>query len=160
VKSAVASAWKKEQTATKLAEIAKDVALAMKESKTPANVLKERGIATRSSGPVKRNTQKTASGVALTPQVVAAIFATAPGKSTSAFESDGEDFIIAVVKSRKVPGAESAKALAKDADYKTMHDRMEQNARNDMVQSYLNSLRSKYSVVINEDVLNAYAERE
>lgn len=159
VKQDVAKAWQKQEVYKALGSMADGIAKEMKASKTPLSVLAAKGISTTASGAITRGSQKTSTNLVLPGGLIQDIFATKVGAATAAYPAEDRHYMIAVVLKRKADTPAVPEALQKDGEFKLFRQKLEQSAREQLLDEYLRYLRAKYHVQINNEALAAYEER-
>lgn len=152
-RSHVAEAWTRHEKARRLKTLAEDLRKEMHQADAPLTVTAKHGLKASGSGLIRRTSQKTSTDMALPTSLVRDIFSVRPGEVTAAHMLPDGSFMIAVVKERKTPAIEKDSPEAQQA-----RERLEASARDQLLEEYVQYLRGKYDVRINEQALGAYAK--
>lgn len=148
VKAKAVAGWQKEQQQEKLAALAKDISDAFaKEATRNAAIAKYN---------LSANTvllKRVGEAAPLPPELVADIFAHAPGTATAALPGAGGDYVIALVQAI-VPAPAPQKNAKSTAALADIRKELGNQLQDEVTTQYLRYLAGKYPVSINEAALN------
>jgi len=144
IKTRIVDSWKKEQRAKTLADIAKTIELQFADEKTRADAVSKNNLKVSVSDPIKR----TSENKTLPDGLLADLFERTVGKNTGMYMQANGDYVVAVVK-EIIP----SKATPPESMRAKLHDSIENSMKNELMEQYLDYLKTKHTVTINEDVL-------
>lgn len=155
VKETAVAGVKKQETAKKLQSLAQSLAEKMKEAKDAGKAAEKEGFKVSGTGTLRRNSTKTLNNRPLPSTLVSELFTLAPGEITKPYPADGGSMMIGILRKR-IASPKSDEQLAKDPQVKAMADALEDAMRQEISEAYIDYLRGKYHVKINESALVAF----
>ncbi len=142
VKADVARLWREKEAAKALGEQGRKLAERVKAGETLEAVAKQLGATVETSKPFKRSEPPEG----LSPSAARLAFTLAKGAAESAPAADGKGRIVMVVVDIKVPEAPSKEAA------EALQNQIASDLQRDTVQSYVNAVRQRVKVQVNEAV--------
>lgn len=146
VKPRVVEGWKKEERAKLLAGMAKDIEAKFVDEKTRAEMISKHGLKGSLSEPLKRDSENKSIPAGL----LADIFERTPGKATGMYPQASGDYMIAVTKDI-IP----SKAMPPEKIQQNIRASLENSSKNELIEQYLDYLKTKHAVSIDQDALHA-----
>lgn len=146
VREAVVAAWKKDEQAKRFQDMAQDISVKMADTTSRAQIISRYALRAAYHGPLKRTTDKVG-GLDLPSALVNSVFTKKPNESTNSYALPNGHHAVAVV------GNRIETTNISDAQIQEIRTTAEQNARNEIIDSYLAYLEKKYTVSVNEKLL-------
>lgn len=161
VRGQIVAAWKQERLASAREAYATEMAALLSKSgslEETQRKLKNFTFERTPLVPVRRNGSVIGmEGVSLPPQMVQEIFALKRSGAVTTAQKVGEGFVIALLRDIK-PAPEPKENLQSDQSLRALRRKLRSDYRNEILEQYINQLRSRYPVRINEAVLSRLNE--
>jgi peptidyl-prolyl cis-trans isomerase D len=143
VKAKVADAWKADEIAKRLADLAAENVKAIDAGGDIAEIAKKSSAEVKTAKDIRRS-----GGEGLDGQVVSAVFAVGPNRAGSAVTPDGRVVF-------KVTAAALPETAAGDPEAASAADRLNSEVRSGIVEQYVNALKREIGVTIDRKVLQS-----
>lgn len=159
VRGKVLAAWQHIERVKKLQAQSEEISRQLAAAKTApeqAAVLAKYNVKFTTTGKLKRYATATSSNLTLPSTLVKDIFTLTPGQATKPYPSKDGTMMIAVLRERVTPPPVSKDTFAKDGEAKMFQARLLQADKEELLEGYLQYLRNKYHVKINEAAVAEY----
>ncbi|MGE0753806.1 MAG: peptidyl-prolyl cis-trans isomerase [Alphaproteobacteria bacterium] len=158
IKPKVITEWKNSQRSVALHTLATRMGKELKDPKTRSSVAARTKLQVVSASGIRRDSGNVA-GYTLPPQMTADIFVRSPGAITLPYQIADDTHAIAAVSSIKEASLPSDPAKRRNV-LMDIHDEIAEVSRKELVEQYVNFLKTKYPVSINQTLLSATLQDE